>query len=57
MDALSELSNGQLIGGGAVIAVVALVLLVWAVVKRLFKLAIVAGVLLAAVLAYRASVG
>ncbi len=57
MDALSELSNGQLIGGGAIIAVVALVLLVWAVVKRLFKLAIVAGVLLAAVLAYRASVG
>jgi hypothetical protein len=57
LDALSELSNGQLIGGGAVIAVVALVLLVWAVVKRLFKLAIVAGVLLAAVLAYRASVG
>jgi hypothetical protein len=57
LDALSELSNGQLIGGGAIIAVVALVLLVWAVVKRLFKLAIVAGVLLAAVLAYRASVG
>ena len=57
MDALSELSNGQLIGGGAVIGVLALVLLVWAIVKRLFKLAIVAGVLLAAVLAYRASVG
>jgi hypothetical protein len=57
LDALSELSNDQLIGGGAIIAVVALVLLVWAVVKRLFKLAIVVGVLLAAVLAYRASVG
>lgn len=57
MDALSELSNGQLIGGGAVIGVLALVLLVWAVVKRLFKLAIVAGVILAAVLAYRASIG
>lgn len=57
MEALSELSNGQLIGGGAVIGVLALVLLVWAVVRRLFKLAIVAGVILAAVLAYRASIG
>ena len=57
MEALSELSNGQLIGGGAVIGVLALVLLVWAVVKRLFKLAIVAGVILAVVLAYRASTG
>ena len=57
MEALSELSNGQLIGGGAVIGVLALVLLVWAVVKRLFRLAIVAGVILAVVLAYRASIG
>lgn len=57
MEALSELSNGQLIGGGAVIGVLALVLLVWAVVKRLFKLAIVAGVILAVVLTYRASIG
>jgi len=57
LEALSELSNGQLIGGGAVIGVLALVLLVWAVVKRLFKLAIVAGVILAVVLAYRASTG
>ena len=57
MDALSELSNGQLIGGGAIIAVLALVLLVWALVKRLLKLAILAAVILAAVVAYRASTG
>ena len=57
MDALSELSNGQLIGGGAIIAVLALVLLVWALVKRLLTLAILAAVIPAAVVAYRASTG
>ena len=57
LDALSDLSNGQLIGGGAIIAALALVLLVWALVKRLLKLAILAAVILAAVVAYRASTG
>ncbi len=39
------------------IGVLALGLLVWAIVKRLFKLAIVAAVIIAGVLAFRASLG
>ena len=57
LDALLDLSNGQLIGGGAIIAALALVLLVWALVKRLLKLAILAAVILAAVVVYRVSTG
>jgi hypothetical protein len=57
LDALSDLSNGQLIGGGAIIAALALVLLAWALAKRLLKLAFLAAVILAAVVAYRVSTG
>ena len=57
LDALSDLSNGQLIGGGAIIAALALVLLVWALAKRLVKLVILAAVILAAVVVYRVSTG
>ena len=57
LDALSDLSSGQLIGGGAIIAALALVLLVWALAKRLVKLVILAAVILAAVVVYRVSTG
>ena len=56
-DALGELSDGRLIGGGAIVAALALVVLVWALVKRLLKLAFLAAVILAAVVAYRVSTG